>query len=244
MRKYGLIGKTLKHSFSKKYFDNKFKEENIIDCSYELYELARIEDIKQLLSDNPDIEGLNITLPYKESVIPFLDELDESVKDTDACNCIKITNGKLIGYNTDKEGFLEAFLSVMIMDYHNMLILGNGGASKAVAAALDELSLEYTIVARNPKHKDDLNWKNLTTEHITDANVIINTTPLGMFPNTEQFPDIPYEAISRVQLAFDLIYNPEKTEFLKRAEAQGAEIENGMYMLELQADKAWEIFND
>jgi len=243
MKKYGLIGKTLKHSFSKKYFDNKFKEENINDCSYELYELAEIEDVKQLLSDNPEIEGLNVTLPYKESIIPFLDELDESVKDTDACNCIKIKDGKLIGYNTDKEGFLEAFLSVMIMDYHKVIILGNGGASKAVAAALDELSLDYTIYARNPRGKYDLDWKEINEDIISDASVIINATPIGMWPNVDQCPDIPYNAISRVQLAFDLIYNPEQTEFLKRADAQGAETENGMYMLELQADKAWEIFN-
>ena len=244
MRKFGLIGKTLKHSFSKQYFEEKFKNENITDCSYDLYELENIEDIKSLLENNPEIKGLNVTLPYKETVVPFLDELDDSVKDTDACNCIKVENGKLIGYNTDKNAFLESFLAVMIMDYHKMIILGNGGASKAVAAALDELSLEYTIYARNPRSKYETDWKEINESAIRDASVIINTAPVGTWPNEDDCPDIPYQAISRVQLAFDLIYNPEKTEFLKRAEAQGADIENGMYMLELQADKAWEVFND
>ena len=243
MKKYGLIGKTLKHSFSKKYFESKFTEENISNCTYDLYELQKIEDLKNLIENNPDIKGLNVTLPYKESIIPLLDELDESVKDTDACNCIKIENGKLIGYNTDKIGFLEAFLSVMIMDYHKVIILGNGGASKAVAAALDELSLDYTIYARNPRTKYETNWSEITEDIISDASVIINATPVGMWPNIGECPDIPYNAISRVQLAFDLIYNPEQTEFLKRADAQGADTENGMYMLELQADKAWDIFN-
>ncbi len=244
MRKFGLIGKTLKHSFSKSYFENKFKNEGIENCSYELFEIDSIDEIKSLLSKNPDIVGLNITIPYKESVIEYLDEKDSSVDEVGACNCIKIKNGKLIGYNTDKVGFLESFLAVMIMDYHKALILGNGGASKAVIAAFDELSLDYTVIARNPKNKHELNWAEMSPKLISDHSVIVNTTSAGMWPNIDEFPDIPYDAISRVQLAFDLIYNPEKTEFLKRAEIQGAETENGMYMLELQADAAWEIFNN
>lgn len=242
MRKFGLIGKALGHSFSAKYFNNKFKDEGIKNCVYELYELTDIAKIKDLISANTSIEGLNITIPFKETVIPLLDFQDESVKETGACNCIKITDGKLYGFNTDVRGFLAAFLSVMYMDYHKILILGNGGASKAVMGALDELSLEYTIVARNPKNDNELNWKNLNSQHIVEHSVIINTTSAGMWPNSSEFPDIPYDAITRTHLAFDLIYNPEKTEFLKKAESQGAEIENGMYMLELQAEESWDIF--
>ncbi len=242
MRKFGLIGKTLGHSFSKTYFENKFQEENITNCSYENYELADIKEIKNLLANNPEIEGLNITLPYKESVIEFLDEQDESVKETAACNCIKVTDGKLIGYNTDKLGFLEAFISVMTMDAHNVMILGNGGASKAVTAALDELSLEYTIFARNPKNSYEKAWPELNTKCFDEYYAVINTTPVGMFPNIDDCPDIPYEGFSNKHLAFDLIYNPERTKFLENAKNHGSEIENGKYMLELQANRAWEIF--
>ena len=242
MRKFGLIGKTLGHSFSKTYFENKFKEENIINCSYDNYELNDIKEIKDLLENNPEIEGLNITLPYKESVIEFLDEQDESVKDTGACNCIKITDGKLIGYNTDKLAFLEAFISVMTMDSHKVMILGNGGASKAVTSALDELSLDYTIFARSPKNSYEKQWKELTADCFVEYYAVINTTPVGMFPNIDDCPDIPYEGFTNKHLAYDLIYNPEKTKFLEKANNHGSETENGRYMLELQADAAWEIF--
>jgi shikimate dehydrogenase len=242
MEKYGIIGKTLVHSFSKKYFENKFENENISDTEFNEYELENIEEITKLVSNNPELKGFSVTIPYKEAIIPFLDEADDAVKEIGACNCVKVENGKLIGYNTDTLGFLESFLTMYEIHYFKAVILGNGGASKAVVNALEELSIDSLIVARNPKNKEEINWNDLNESHFEDVNIVVNTTPLGTFPNIDEFPNIPYSIFNEHFLAFDLIYNPEKTIFLKNAEENRAKIINGYDMLQFQADRAWEIW--
>jgi len=242
MKKYGIIGKSLVHSFSKKYFEDKFKNENISDVEFLEFEIENIEDIKALIKDHPELKGFSVTIPYKEAIIPFLDETDKVVQEIGACNCVRIENGKLIGYNTDTSGFLESFLTMYEMHYFKAIILGNGGASKAVIHALEELSIDSLIVARNPKNESEILWSDLNSKHFEDANIIVNTTPLGTFPNIDEYPDIPYSEINRHFLAFDLVYNPEKTVFLQKAEKNGAKIINGYDMLQFQAEEAWEIW--
>jgi len=243
MQEFGIIGKTLVHSFSKRYFDEKFKNEGISDCIFNQYTLENIDEIKSLISSNPNLKGFSVTIPYKEAIIPYLDEMDDIVEDIGACNCVKIEDGKLKGYNTDVLGFLESFLTMYEIHYFNAIILGNGGASKAVKYALEQLSIESTIVARNPRNKDEIQWNSLDSEQFKKANIVINTTPLGTFPSIEEYPQISYTELNEHFLAFDLIYNPEETIFLKNAREQGAKTINGYEMLEIQADKAWEIWN-
>ncbi len=243
MQEFGIIGKTLAHSFSKKYFEDKFKKNNITNCVFNEYELNRIEDIQTLISNNPNLKGFSVTIPYKEAILPYLDDMDDIVKDIGACNCVKIDNGKLIGYNTDVIGFLESFLTMYEVHYFNAIILGNGGASKAVKYALEQLSIESTIIARNPKSKNEIQWNTLNQKQYKEANIIVNTTPLGTFPNVNDFPDIPYDIFNDQVLAFDLIYNPDETIFLKKAKDKDAKTINGYEMLEIQADNAWEIWN-
>ncbi len=243
MRKFGLIGKSLKHSFSKDYFNSFFKNEGISDAEYNLYELDDITKITELLKHNKDICGLNITIPYKESIIPFLDVSDDIVKETGACNCVKIVNNKLYGYNTDVYGFMHSFLALMQTHHHKAIILGNGGAAKSVIYSLEQLSIDYTIIARKPKNNTEIAWSNFKEEHISQSNIIINTTPIGMYPYIEDFPQLPYSALNRFHLVYDLIYNPEKSVFLQKAESQDATIKNGMEMLVLQAEESWRIWN-
>jgi len=242
MKQYGLIGKSLSHSFSAKYFNEKFRKEGITDCHYELFELEDIADIHQLLQKNPNLQGFNVTIPYKEAILPYLDELDVVVEEIGACNCVKVKDGKLIGYNTDVDGFMPTFLALMEMHHDKAIVLGNGGAAKAVIYSLEQWSLDPLVVARNPKN-DELPWNELTEEMVNSHKIIINTTPIGMWPNVNDFPDIPYQGIDRFHLVYDLIYNPEKTLFLKKAEEQDAVIKNGMEMLEQQAETAWIIWN-
>ena len=244
MRYYGLIGKKLGHSFSAKYFNDKFSKEGITDAQYDLYELDDIGQLPELLSENPDLKGLNITIPYKEKVLPLLHRMDKTVVETGACNCIKIEDGKLHGFNTDVHGFMVSILPLIDVHHHSALVLGNGGAAKAVVYALEQWSIDVQVVARNPKSKDELPWNELTEEMLREHKIIVNTTPLGMWPDVDDYPDIPYEEIDRFHLCFDLIYNPEKTVFLKKAEEQDAVIKNGMEMLEEQANRAWEIWNE
>ena len=243
MQEFGIIGKTLAHSFSKKYFEEKFKQENISDCIFNEYSLNNIEEITELIKNKPNLKGFSVTIPYKEAIISYLDDMDDIVKEIGACNSVKVDNGKLIGYNTDVTGFLESFMSMYEVQYFNAIILGNGGASKAVKYALEQLSIDSLIVARNPKNNDEISWNNLTPEHFKEANIVINTTPLGTFPNINEYPDIPYSEFSEHFLAFDLIYNPEETIFLKNAREQRSKTINGYYMLEIQAEKSWEIWN-
>lgn len=243
MRKFGLIGKSLSHSFSGDYFKSLFEKECVFNTEYNLYELADISEIVELLKSNPDIEGFNVTIPFKEAIIPYLHSSDEIVKEIGACNCVKIIRDKLYGYNTDVYGFTQSLLPLIEPKHHKAVILGNGGAAKSVTYSLEQLSIDYQIVARNPKKESEIRWDLATNDIFKEANIIINTTPIGMFPNIDNYPELPYELLNRFHLVYDLIYNPEETLFLKKAKEQNSVTKNGLEMLELQADRSWEIWN-
>ncbi|HEU0110405.1 MAG TPA: shikimate dehydrogenase [Flavisolibacter sp.] len=242
MRRFGLIGKTLKHSFSKKYFTQKFRDNNITNCTYESFELQSIDLLPQLIEDHPDLEGLNVTIPYKEQVLPFLSNADHIVSAIGACNCIKIEGKKLFGFNTDVVGFKNSLQPKLGVQHTKALILGTGGAAKAVEYTLKELNINYLIVSRK-QSPHTVNYTSIDDTLISDYKLIINTTPLGMYPDVGTYPDIPYKTISSEHLLFDLVYNPEKTVFLKKGEEQGAQIVNGLEMLVLQAEESWRIWN-
>jgi shikimate dehydrogenase len=242
MKWYGLLGKTLKHSFSKAYFTDKFNALGITDCKYENFELASIDELPELLRDNPSIKGLNVTIPYKEEVLPFLDEKNDIVKEVNACNCIKISDGKLSGYNTDVTGFQQSLEQVLEPQHTHALILGTGGSSKAVRYALKVLGIRYQNISRT-KSTTSITYDELNEEILNSHQLIINTSPIGMFPNVEETPSIPFELITPKHLLFDLIYNPAKTLFLKKGEERGAKISNGAEMLILQAEESWKIWN-
>ncbi|MFZ1609504.1 MAG: shikimate dehydrogenase [Chitinophagales bacterium] len=241
MRRFGLIGFPLSHSFSANYFSNKFKELEITDCSYELYPLNEIEHVKLLFHSYDDLEGLNVTIPYKESIIPYLDDLDEAAKKIGAVNCIKITSGIKTGYNTDHFGFTESLKNISAIN-KIAIVLGNGGASKAIQYGLSQMDFKTILVSRKPE-KNQLSYADLTEEIIASAGIIINTTPLGMYPEINAQPNIPYSAMHKNQLAYDLIYNPTTTKFMETASSYGAQIMNGMEMLKLQAEESWRIWN-
>jgi len=239
MRQFGLIGYPLSHSFSPGYFAEKFKRERVKDAEYQAYSIPHISEVFYLFESG--IYGLNVTIPYKEQVIPCLDELEISAKEIGAVNTIKISNGRTIGYNTDVYGFqksIEPFLDKIRSK--KALILGTGGASKAVAYALELSGFDFKFVSRT---KGDFNYEHLNKETLDLYHLIINTTPLGMYPKVDQCPDIPYQYLNKNHFAYDLTYNPEKTLFLSKAESQGASIKNGLEMLELQAEKSWSIWN-
>jgi shikimate dehydrogenase len=247
MRFFGLIGKSLEHSFSPVYFKEKFEREGIQDSYYQLFPLKTIDEFNQLINDFSELTGVNVTIPYKQSIIPFLDEIDSNAKEIGAVNTIKFEriNSKLIlkGFNTDYLGFMDS-LKAHLKDYHkSALILGTGGSSAAVAYALKIMGINYIKVSRTPV-KEVLSYKELTEEIIREYNLIINTTPLGMFPDIETYPPIPYSAISKKHILFDLIYNPIKTVFLKKGQEKGATIINGSEMLIGQAEYAWKIWNN
>lgn len=244
-RLFGLIGYPLSHSFSKKFFGEKFKREEIAGCHYELFPLEQITDLPKLLKEYPNLIGLNVTIPYKEQVIPYLDSLDEGAAAVGAVNTIKIKDGELRGYNTDVYGFKQSLLNAFsISNVHPeaALVLGTGGAAKAVAFVLEELNLPFRYVSR--KDKDGaISYEQLDAKIMTTHTLIINTTPLGMAPNIGTFPDIPYHYMNDAHLAYDLVYNPEETAFLAKAKERGAGICGGLEMLHLQAIKAWSIWN-
>lgn len=244
MRQFGLIGQSLSHSFSAKYFNDKFEKEGIPDARFDLFELKSIEELKSVLQKNPDLEGFSVTIPYKETIIPFLDDMGPIVKEIGACNCVKVKDGKLIGYNTDVEGFSQSILPLIERHQYSAIVLGNGGASKAVVYALEHMSIDVQVIARNPKNESERSWDKLDAALMEQYKIIVNTTPLGMYPEINAAPDIPYPAMDRFYLAYDLIYNPEKTSFLQKSEDQCAEISNGLEMLQLQADAAWAIWNE
>lgn len=244
MRKFGLIGKTLGHSFSKRYFTQKFAREGIADAAYELYELPDISRLPALLAKEPDLVGLNVTVPYKEAVIPYLDGLDESAAKIGAVNTVKRINGKATGYNTDFVGFRDTLTSFLpAIPGHSALVLGTGGAAKAVWAALDALGIPYACVSRNPA-SDQLSYTSITPEVLRACTLLINTTPLGMAPDTGSAPAIPYEALTSSHFLYDLVYNPEETVFLRKGLAVGAHTLNGLPMLHKQAEAAWQIWNN
>ena len=240
MKLYGLIGFPLSHSFSKKYFTQKFLNVGITDCAYELFPIQTIDEFLLLLKDRPQLCGLNVTIPYKETVLPYLHHLSMEVKEIGACNCIEFLNGVLYGYNTDVVGFEKSLLPLLQPHHQKALILGTGGAAKAVAWVLKKLHIDFTFVSRNGG--DAFRYEELTESIIKDHTVIIHTSPLGMQPNTNTKPSLTYNAIGKHHLCYDLVYNPVKTVFLELSEANGAVIKNGLEMLELQAEESWRIW--
>ncbi|MHB1177610.1 MAG: shikimate dehydrogenase family protein [Daejeonella sp.] len=258
MKKYGLIGFPLTHSFSKKYFTEKFEKDGFEDREYELYPLQNLSDLPELINATPDLCGLNVTVPHKIGVMFYLDKIDPAAKEIDAVNCIKIVNHqpvesffsgelssmrvRLEGYNTDAFAF-EASLKPLLKKHHQKaLILGNGGAARAIAYVLNKLDISYRLVSRRAIGKQ-IAYTHLTADVIKERLLIINTTPLGTAPNIKESPEIPYELLTSKHLLYDLVYNPAETEFLKRGKLQGASIKNGLEMLKLQAEKSWEIWN-
>jgi shikimate dehydrogenase len=246
MKQFGLIGFPLTHSFSKNYFSEKFEKEKIENCAYELYPIEHIESINDLIKQHPNLAGLNVTIPYKESVIPFLHELDATAKAIGAVNCIKIENGKLIGYNTDAFGFKQSIKPFLETHHERALILGTGGASKAVFHVLNEIGIDCFFVSRDKstlKTTKAFNYNELN-EHVLNAfKLIVNTSPVGTYPNVSEAPEIPYKLLTSNHLLYDLVYNPTETEFLKRGKQQGATAINGLSMLHQQAEEAWRIWS-
>lgn len=246
MKQYGLIGKSLTHSFSPTYFREKFKNERFTDCDYQTIELTFIDNIRKLIIQNPEIYGLNVTIPYKESILPFLDEMDDTAHHVGSVNTIQIVSRNpllLKGFNTDIVGFEDSLVPLRESHHQNALILGTGGASKAVQYVLRRQEIDFRLISRSPG-KDLIRYSELTQEIIDQHQIIINTTPLGMYPDTENAPEIPYHFITKKHLCYDLIYNPTKSIFLKKCERQGAIIKNGLEMLALQAEASWRIWND
>lgn len=241
MAKYGLIGNNIGYSFSKTFFTIKFEQENSPD-SYHNFDIPCVSKLLDILKDNEDIKGLNVTIPFKESVIPFLDKIDKEAKLIGAVNTIKINKkGKLIGYNTDHYGFAKALMEFLPIKEKKALLLGTGGASKAILFVLKTLNFEITQVSRT-KSENTLTYSDLNRTIISQNHLIINCTPLGTFPDIHTFPDIPYEFLTKDHLAFDLTYNPRETEFMKRSKAQGARVSNGLKMLEYQAKESLAIW--
>lgn len=243
LRLFGLIGNPLSHSFSKKYFTDKFAKEGLTDCRYELFPIESIELLPELLQSNPELKGINVTIPYKKKVLPYLFSTENIPVELGACNCIDIKNGKLVGYNTDCTGF-EKSLIPLLQSYHTTaLILGNGGATAAVVFVLKKLGIKCSIVSRTIHNGSLLTYKDLDKKLIKEHTVIINTTPLGLYPKVDDCPDIPYGYIGDNHLLYDLVYNPAKSLFLKKGEERGAIVKNGEEMLILQAEESWKIWN-
>lgn len=239
---FGLVGKNISYSFSKGYFGEKFKNLNLKDYSYNNLDFQNIEDFPEFIKQNPTISGLNVTIPYKEAIIPFLDKLSKRATEIGAVNTIKITkSGKLKGFNTDYIGFQKSIEPLLNVNHKKALILGTGGASKAVAYALKQLKIPYLFVSRNDIG-DAIGYNQINEKTFEEFQIIINCTPVGTFPNTNSCPEIPYEHFTSNHLAFDLIYNPAETLFLKKAKEKGAIVKNGLEMLTLQAEKSWDIW--
>lgn len=243
MKTFGLVGFPLSHSFSKNYFSKKFELENIENCEYLNFELKDISEITQLVKNNKTLIGFNVTVPYKQTIFPYLHELDETAKKIGAVNTVKISNGKLIGYNTDEYGFRYSLKPFLEIQHQNALIIGDGGSSKAIQHVLNELGIPFTIAVRTITNKIHISINEINNNIIQHHLLIINTTPVGMYPDINNCIELPYQCITEKHLLYDLIYNPEKTMFLKKGEQQGAQILNGLSMLQLQAEKAWIIWN-
>jgi shikimate dehydrogenase len=243
---FGLIGATVSHSFSKSYFDEKFFRDGLRDHHYELFQLNKIQEFENLISETKGLAGLNVTLPYKEQVIQYLDDIDPAAKQIGAVNVVKIKDGKLMGYNTDSDAFRETLEKWLPKESHfKALVLGSGGSSKAVRQALVKLAIEFKTVSReaskgNYTYEDVKHNKDILKDHL----LVINTTPLGMYPQTDYLPPIPYECLTKDHYVYDLIYNPARTLFLQKAEMRGATIKNGLEMLHVQAEKSWQIWNN
>ena len=241
--KFGLVGRDISYSFSRGYFADKFKDENL-SHSYVNFDLQAINELEDILKNTPNLKGLNVTIPYKEAVIPMLDGLNKRARKIGAVNTIRITpSHKLIGYNTDYYGFKNALKPHLKKHHKRALILGTGGASKAIAYALKKLKIEYDYVSRSEKEGVKFLYSDLTNEIIASYTIIINCTPIGTFPKVNECPNIPYDAITERHILYDLIYNPKQTKFLSSGNIKGATTINGLEMLRLQAEKSWQIWN-
>lgn len=239
-QRLGLIGRNISYSFSKKFFEDKFQKLMVSNYSYDIFDLQSIEEVEQVFT-NPELLGFNVTIPFKEKIIDYLDELSDEAEKIGAVNCVKIENGIKKGYNTDATGF-EKTLLLHIKPYHqNAMILGNGGAAKAVKYVLDKMQISNITVARS---SEEYNFKNISADTVRNHQLIIQTTPVGTFPNVEDCLDFPFEGITNKHLIIDLIYNPNYSKFIRNSSEKGAKTANGLYMLEQQAEKAWEIWNN
>ncbi len=246
MRLFGLIGYPLGHSFSKQYFTEKFAREGIADARFELFPLEQIADLPALISSRPNLYGLSVTIPHKESVIPYLDELDDTARAIGAVNSIKIENGRMKGFNTDAIGFENALNAIdggrWLAGGTEALVLGTGGASKATGYVLKKRGISVRFVSRRPAGDDQVSYASLRDRASLPA-LIVNTTPLGTWPDVEKCPDLPFERLGPKHLVFDLVYNPAETLLLRKAKAQGSTTKNGLEMLQLQAEASWRIWN-
>lgn len=243
MRRFGIIGHPLKHSQSRFLFNEKFKYEGL-DCNYQNFDLKRVEEIREVMERYPDLSGFNVTIPYKESIIPLLDEMDAVAQEVGAVNVVKVSEGRLIGFNTDVYGF-EKLLerATANRSIEHALVLGTGGASKAVQYVLRQRNIPRFTVSRSAE-KGDFTYDTLTDEILKENHLIINATPLGMFPQMDDFPDLHYQALSRNHILIDLIYNPKETAFMVLGKSWGAKVYNGMQMFEEQAKKTWELWQE
>ena len=244
-KRFGLVGKNISYSFSKAHFSKKFEKLALHNHSYENFDLENIQDFPEIFKgDSAGLIGLNVTIPYKEKVAEYLDAIDEDAATIGAINTIKMeASGRKVGYNTDVYGFKNSLLPLLQPHHKKALILGTGGASKAVAFAFDQLGISYVFVSRTPS-LHQLSYKDLNAELMETHHILVNCSPLGTSPNTALCPEIPYASLTEKHLLYDLIYNPAETTFLRRGKEQGASIKNGLEMLELQAEKSWEIWND
>ena len=233
---FGLIGKRLSHSFSKDFFTQKFKKLNLKSHNYENYEIDNLNELRELIKKN-QLYGLNVTIPFKQEIIKYLDEIESNAKEINSVNTIKVENSKLIGYNSDIQGFENSFIPI-IGKRQKAIVLGNGGASKAVQFVLKKNKIKFIIVSRSGKKK----FEDITNSDIISSQIIINTTPLGMYPDINTYPNIPYHALSSNHLIYDLVYNPEETIFIKKAKEKNCLVINGLEMLINQANISWEIW--
>jgi shikimate dehydrogenase len=244
MNVYGLIGYPLGHSFSKKYFTEKFEREGISDSVFEAFPIPSVDEFPALLKDNPDLKGLCVTIPYKQQVLQYVNELSEEVKAIGATNSILIRNDKLIAYNTDITGFRQSFQKLLQPHHTKALVLGTGGASKAVQYVLRQLKIDFLVVTRSVlTAKDFISYKDINEYLMSEYSIIINCTPVGMWPNENDCPDLPYQLINSSHYLYDLVYKPEKTLFLQKGENNGAVTQNGYEMLIIQAEESWRIWH-
>ena len=237
-KNYGLIGTKLKHSFSKDYFERKFKSLNYKNHSYKNFEINNLNSLRELISKN-NISGLNVTIPFKEQILNYVDDLDDSAEKIGSINTIKVNKNKITGFNTDADGFEKSF-KPLIENRNSAIILGNGGASKAIQYVLTKNKINFKVISRS----GEINYENLSNLDIINNLILINTTPLGMYPNVHSFPKIPYNLLSEKHLVYDLVYNPKETVFLKKARKQKCKVSNGYQMLLNQADLSWKIWEN
>ncbi len=244
MKLYGLIGYPLTHSFSKKYFETKFEKDNITDALFELYPLENISAFEMLLADNPDLRGIAVTIPYKETVIPFINELEDEAWEMNAVNCIKISEGKLTGHNTDVKGFEQSFLPLLKPQHTKALVLGSGGSSKAIQYILRKHKIGFLIVSRKGSTSENsISYEEIDQTVMNEFKIIINCTPVGMTPHDEGQPELPYHFLTADHYLYDLVYVPERTVFLQQGEKRNCTVKNGFEMLVIQAEENWRIWN-